>query len=227
MCNAVFFRGYEYACPRQLATLVGGLDKLVWGNENPFRSWPADKDWHDLDLCLCPIDLEATLSKAGLKWIRGYDPMEWHIVDSKQNTTSMKAVRIHDVAEGGNVLAFDLRNILSALGPQADKATWRVGKVEGEFMVTGDDAADKLEDLARSERPIYGKHLRKISRHVQQTIFGEFRGYENASSTDPWIIVIAYDSSWFEVRSRDEAALGRLKAAFKDVRPIPSPPEDP
>jgi len=141
--------------------------------------------------------------------------------------TSMKAVRIHDMAKGRNVLAFDLRDILSALGPQADRATWRVGKVEGEFMVTGDDAADKLDNLAGSGRPVYGKHLRKISRHVRQTIFGEFRGYENASSTDPWIIVIAYDSTWFEIQSRDEAALNRLKAAFKDVRPVPSILEHP
>jgi len=118
----------------------------------------------------------------------------------------------------GNVLAFDLRDVLAALGPQADRAIWRVGRAAGEFMVTGGDAADELESLAESGAPLRGKRLRQISRHVQQTIFGEFMGYENASSADPWIIVIAYDSTWFEVQSRDEAALDRLNAAFKDVR---------
>jgi hypothetical protein len=136
----------------------------------------------------------------------------------------MKAIRIHDTAPGRNILAFDLRDILAALRPQADRAIWRVGKAEGEFMVTGGDAADELESLAESGTPLRGKRLRQISQHVQQTIFGEFKGYENASSADPWIIVIAYDSAWFEVRSRDEGALDRLKAAFKDVRPVVSVP---
>jgi hypothetical protein len=133
----------------------------------------------------------------------------------------MKAIRIHDQAAGRDVLAFDLRDILSALGPRADRAIWRVGKVKGEFMVTGDDAADELESLAGSETPVSGRRLRKISRHVRQTIFGEFKGYEKASSADPWIIVIAYDSTWFEVQSRDEAALDRLKVTLKDVRQGP------
>jgi hypothetical protein len=130
----------------------------------------------------------------------------------------MKAIRIHDLAVGRNVLDFDLRDILSALGPQADRTIWRVGQVEGKFMVTGDEVADELESLARSETPVSGRRLRKISRYVRQTIFGEFKGYEKASSADPWIAVIAYDSTWFEVQSQDEAALDRLKAAFKDVR---------
>jgi hypothetical protein len=221
MCNAVFFCDREYGSPRQLATLVGGLDNLMWGDKNPFRSWPSDKDWHDLDLCLCPIDLEATLGAAGFKWIRGSDPMEWYVVDPERDNASMKAVRIHDTDAGRDVLAFDLRDILSALRQQADRAIWRIGKVNGEFMVTGDDAADELAKLAESGMPVSGRRLRKISRHVVQTIFGEFRGYEYASSTDPWIIVIAYDSTWFEVQSQDEAALDRLKAVFKDVRPVP------
>ena len=111
----------------------------------------------------------------------------------------MRTIRIHDLAAGRDILAFDLRDILSALGPQADRTIWRVSKVKGEFMVTGDDAADKLENLAESETPVSGRRLRKISRHVVQTIMGEFRGYKNESSADPWIIVIAYDSTWFEV----------------------------
>jgi len=95
--------------------------------------------------------------------------------------TGRKAIRIHDTAPGRNVLAFDLRDILAALGPQADRTIWRVGKAEGEFMVTGEDPADELESLAETETPVSGRRLRKISQCIVQTIFGEFRGYENAS----------------------------------------------
>ncbi len=80
MCNSVLAHGREYQTPRQLAELVGGDDKLIWQSRNPFTPWPKGKDWHDLDLCLCGIDLPSTLRRAGLPWHRGEDdPMEYFI----------------------------------------------------------------------------------------------------------------------------------------------------
>jgi hypothetical protein len=32
-----------------------------------------------MDSCLCPVDLEATLTRAGFHWRRGTDPMEWFV----------------------------------------------------------------------------------------------------------------------------------------------------
>jgi hypothetical protein len=81
MCNAVIHQGRWYNSPRELSELLGGTDNLVWQEKNPFVNWPAGRDWHDLDLCLCSVDLAATLSQAGLRWRRGDDPMEWHIVE--------------------------------------------------------------------------------------------------------------------------------------------------
>jgi hypothetical protein len=64
-----------------LAALLGGEDKLIWQSQNPFVRWPPGKDWRDLDLCLCGINLPATLEKAGLRWRVGEDdPME-HFID--------------------------------------------------------------------------------------------------------------------------------------------------
>lgn len=81
MCNSVIAQGREYGTPRKLAAFLGGEDRLVWQGVSPFARWPKGKDWHDLDLCLCGIDLAATLSKAGLRWHRDDDdPMEY-IVD--------------------------------------------------------------------------------------------------------------------------------------------------
>jgi hypothetical protein len=79
MCNSVLCDGVKYDTPRALADLVGGQDHLIWQDRNPFRPWPEGKDWKDLDLCLCPIDLAATLAKAGLNYHRGDDPMEWFV----------------------------------------------------------------------------------------------------------------------------------------------------
>ncbi len=81
MCNSVIADGRSYDTPRQLAALLGGEDKLIWQSQNPFVRWPPGKDWRDLDLCLCGINLPATLEKAGLRWRVGEDdPME-HFID--------------------------------------------------------------------------------------------------------------------------------------------------
>ena len=135
----------------------------------------------------------------------------------------MKAIRIYDLKYGTSVLAFDLRDILAALGPKAINAAWSVGRVEGGqpdgLDVTG-GAADELEKLAQSGIRIGGEHFVELARNVRQVIWGRFEGYDTASSASPWIVVIAFDSAWFEVQSTDDAILSRLMVAFKDVRPV-------
>lgn len=79
MCSSVIAHGREYATPRQLADLVGGEGNLVWRSQNPFERSPEEKDWRDLDLCLCGIDVAATLSGVGLRSHLGDDPMQHFI----------------------------------------------------------------------------------------------------------------------------------------------------
>jgi hypothetical protein len=67
MCNSVRYLDREYRSPAQLAELVGGVNHVVW----------SDNRSHDMNGCLCSIDLEATLQQAGFHWKRGADPMEW------------------------------------------------------------------------------------------------------------------------------------------------------
>ena len=69
MCNSVEYEGRWHNTPAELAELLGGADKLVWA-EGAGR--------HAMGLCLCPVDLAATLTRAGFSWTRGEDPMEWH-----------------------------------------------------------------------------------------------------------------------------------------------------
>jgi len=132
----------------------------------------------------------------------------------------MKAIRIHDLTRG--VLDFDLKDILAALGSRAANSTWIVSAVEGEeefgLDATG-PASGTLEHLAQTGTRISGKHLLKLAKNTRQVIWGKFIGYD-ASSTDPWIVVIAFDSTWFEIRSTDEPAITRLRKAFKDVRSV-------
>ncbi len=106
------------------------------------------------------------------------------------------------------------------IGPKAANATWTVSAVEGQeeygLDVTGSGSGE-LEHLAETGMRVTGKHLFKLAKNIRQVIWGKFVGYD-ASSASPWIIVIAFDSTWFEVRSTDEAALARLRSSVHSWR---------
>ncbi|MCO5962350.1 hypothetical protein [Sinorhizobium meliloti] len=81
MCNSVEIGAIVAYTPRELANVVG-QDAIVWSDQNPFVRWPEGKEWRDPDLCLCSVNLPATLTKAGLRWKRsGVDPMEFVVSD--------------------------------------------------------------------------------------------------------------------------------------------------
>jgi hypothetical protein len=81
MCNSVTTGAVVAYTPRELANVVGH-EAIVWRDRNPFARWPEGKDWRDPDLCLCPVDVPATLTMAGLRWRRSeLDPMEFVVSD--------------------------------------------------------------------------------------------------------------------------------------------------
>lgn len=58
-----------------------GDENIIWRADNPFSRWPEGKDWKNPDLCLCPVDLDASLTKARLHWKRAeIDPMEYLVI---------------------------------------------------------------------------------------------------------------------------------------------------
>jgi hypothetical protein len=116
----------------------------------------------------------------------------------------------------------DLRDVLAALGERAISAFWAVSGVdaEGEDVAATGDRADELEALSRSRKRVSGQRLAEIAKGIHQTIGGKFQGYDGVSSVEPWITIIAFDSSWFEIRSPDEGVLCQLGSQFKDTRRI-------
>jgi hypothetical protein len=65
MCPQVFWKGQSYATPRELMSLLGTAEDLVWTEH---------KD--DMDWCLCVVDVPASLERAGLAWRSGTHPSE-------------------------------------------------------------------------------------------------------------------------------------------------------
>jgi len=117
---------------------------------------------------------------------------------------------IKDLEAGRNVLAVDLRHVLSALGPRALTSEWRVREVWAEG-----DANLRLEAFDKSEL-IAGQQLVALAQDASQIIDGEFGAFESGQSV-PWVVVEAVDSTYYAVRSDDSSVLAQVRSAFHDV----------
>ena len=127
----------------------------------------------------------------------------------------------------GRSLAFDLRDVLRSLGPEALDWAWTVAPVEanGEALEAVGEGWMDLQALERSSERVAGSQLARIAERIEQIVWGEFRAYRRGqTSAEPFVRIIAFDSSFFEVWCDDETVVGRVRAAFKDTELTPHPP---
>jgi hypothetical protein len=66
---------------------------------------------------------------------------------------------------------------------------------------------------------VRGQRLAEIAAGIRQTIWGEFKGYESESVTAPFVVVIALDSTWFEVHSNNAEMLASVRSKFVNTDP--------
>jgi hypothetical protein len=130
----------------------------------------------------------------------------------------MKGLKIKDSrkTELGSFLKFDLKEIFSAIGEPVRVSTWRCHNVE----CTGENA-QRLYEVSEKGESVSGKELVQIVAGIFQTIDGEFEAYRDGKE-DPWLVVNAVDSSWFEVLSVDSAVLERIRSSFQHVSELTS-----
>jgi hypothetical protein len=129
----------------------------------------------------------------------------------------MATVRIFDLHERG-YLAFDLRDLIRLLAPRSLSATWIVvSPYESEFEATGEGGV-KLGKLAEKRAAIAGTDLAAIAGKTDQVIWGEFVG--SLPSNPNWVVIRAFDSTYYEVTTSDDWILSKLQTTFKDVRPL-------
>jgi hypothetical protein len=130
----------------------------------------------------------------------------------------MQGLKIRDLGktELGGFLNFDLKEILAAIGDPVIVSTWRCHNVE----CTGENA-ERLYELSEEGQSVSGKELVEIVAGIFQTFDGEFEAYRDGKE-EPWLVVNAVDSSWFEVLSVDSAVLESIRSSFQDVSALPS-----
>ena len=141
--------------------------------------------------------------------------------DSAQDGTKVWVVSIHDKAAQG-YLAFDLNEILICLGDSAKDYHWLVADVEcsGEAPPTG-VLMPTEELLHRAE-----KFVQTISGLIVGLPNGGYSAQEVLSISEirqfpasrACIAILAVDSSFFEILTKDYDHVRLLKNCFQDVR---------
>jgi len=76
----------------------------------------------------------------------------------------------------------------------------------------------RLEELASLSATIEGAELLSLADDTVQVIWGNFKGKLSENSDESWVTIRAFDSSFYEVETSDEAALACLVSRFRDVR---------
>jgi hypothetical protein len=129
----------------------------------------------------------------------------------------MHGLKIKDLrqTELGGFLNFHLKEIFSAIGDPVSVSTWKCHNVE----CTGENA-QRLYELSEEGQSVSGKELVAIVAGIFQTIDGEFEAYRDGKK-NPWLVVNAFDSSWFEVFSVDSTVLESIRSSFQDVSELP------
>lgn len=139
----------------------------------------------------------------------------------------MTTLRIYDYRDGA--LALDLRDLIDLLAPRSLEASWTVsparmkhlelGRSFDELVITGpgQPGQDELELLAASGASVSGATLSEAAHEAWQVIWGQFTA-SLPEQSDPWVVICAIDSTFYEITSSDEAVLNAIRSTYKDVR---------
>lgn len=125
----------------------------------------------------------------------------------------MEALTIHDVCDHG--LAFDLIDLLRLYESEVLALSWICRGV----WCLGDGATE-FEQVSESGIVLDGEDLFRLASHVYQVIDGEFVGMARNRS-EPRLVVVAEDSTYYVVMSPDSELLARIRKRFSDVRTSP------
>lgn len=130
----------------------------------------------------------------------------------------MLGIKIKDTRQsnGSRFLSFDLRDILAVIGEPILKSRCRCRDLC--YTANIDEEASEIREARLN---LTDEELIQLSSRIHQTIDGRFEGRGEGVAKKPWLIIVAFDSSWFEVWSSKPAILEMVRKHFKKVSDIP------
>ena len=146
------------------------------------------------------------------------------------------AVEIHDL-DKRNVLAFDVSDVLDALGPRAAALDWIVtdydpNAEDEEVAAFAQAVYDAQTGTPRSGIRVTSAELRALGESVLQTIDGQFIGVSRNTAasvpelvelqafatSDAALVIKAVDSSLWVVITKSPDDIAAIRQRFRDVR---------
>jgi len=114
---------------------------------------------------------------------------------------------------GGGGLGFDLRDLLPLLGPRAVSSSWLVSDLN--YVSRDDKSIPAFQGLEEDKIP--GPDIIGALPNLLQVIDGVFKAYENKNAGEPWVVLRAVDSSWWEVCTQDRTIVQAVRHRFENV----------
>ena len=129
----------------------------------------------------------------------------------------MAAIRIKNKkrSDGKPERRFDLKDILSTVGERVIESRWRCRDL---WVLANFDEHPDSYRISRLK--ISGDELMKMASKIYQTIDGRFEARGEGAAKNPWLIIVAFDSSWFEVWSSKSWVIEKIKTNFQDTTDI-------
>jgi len=126
----------------------------------------------------------------------------------------MPGIRIRDL--DGSALAFDLRELLQVLGPEALSSRW---KCLVEQYVPADGARPNLADEYENSSGVDGATLVDLAAETRQVIDGRFEAFRRGD-IEPWLRLEAIDSTYWEIFAPNADDLTRFRCTFRNIEDL-------
>lgn len=123
----------------------------------------------------------------------------------------MRGIRI----DRQNNPSFDLRDILAIVGEPALQSDWRCQDLW--YTVKDEDS----DEYVKAPRKVTGAELLRFADVVMQIIDGRFEASSAGAAKRPWLMIMAVDSSYWEVWSTKQEVLEIVRARFSDAVDLP------
>jgi hypothetical protein len=127
----------------------------------------------------------------------------------------MAGIRIHDSTDE-QVLAFDLADLLEAVGKPAELSTWKCSVGE---CIAQHDARPDLEGAYSSVVGLSGPEILDLAAETLQVVDGVFEAFRPGEKRS-WLKLEAVDGTYWEVFAATAADLESLRVRFSEVEAI-------
>ena len=132
----------------------------------------------------------------------------------------MPGIRIKDKKQtsgGLRYLDVDLKDILAAIGAPVLNSRW-----VGRDLWCVRKRNGVAEELREKRLKFSGEELLEFASRAGLIIDGRFEARGHGAAKRPWLIIVAFDSTFYDVWSSKSNVIERIKERYNEVSEIPN-----